>query len=102
MEKLIKRYQIYLSQNEDLKSKISLFAGAWLQVFLVAVNTYQLAHHKLLGCFIIGFAISFVWTFNVKKVAFGSTWDRITYALGAGVGTITGLLASQYFYESLI
>jgi hypothetical protein len=102
MEKLIKRYRLYLNQNENLKSKASLFLGAWLQVFLVAVNTYQLAHHKLVGCFIIGFMISFVWTFNVKKVAFGTTWDRITYAFGAGVGTVTGLLASQYFYESIL
>lgn len=87
-----------------LKSKITnpyvnLFLASTLQVLLVAVNTYQLAHKKWIGCFIVGFAISFIWTFNVKRVSIGTMRDRIVYASGAAVGTLLGLALSIYIYE---
>lgn len=87
---------IYSKQEELL-----LFLSGMVQVLLVAINTYQLAHKKWIGCFVIGFLISFVWTFNVKRIAFGKFWERIIYALGAAVGTILGLLLSILFYETL-
>lgn len=87
---------IYSKQEELL-----LFFTGMVQVLLVALNTYQLAHKKWVGCFIIGFLISFIWTFNVKRVAFGKFWERIIYASGAAVGTILGLFLSILFYETL-
>jgi multidrug transporter EmrE-like cation transporter len=72
-----------------------------LHVLLVAVNTYQLAHKKWVGCFIVGFAISFIWTFNVKKIAIGRMQERIAYAMGAAIGTLMGLGLSIYVYEIL-
>lgn len=72
-----------------------------LQVLLVAVNTYQLVHQKWIGCFVVGFLISFIWSFNVKKVAFGKFSERIIYATGAATGTVIGLALSTYFYETL-
>lgn len=42
--------------------------------------------------FLTGFLISFIWSFNVKKVAFGSMLDRIIYSIGASIGGISGLL----------
>jgi membrane associated rhomboid family serine protease len=38
--------------------------------------------------------ISFIWSWNVKKVAFGTLSDRIVYASGAAFGSIVGLLVS--------
>jgi hypothetical protein len=38
--------------------------------------------------------ISFIWSWNVKKVAFGTLTDRIVYALGAAFGSAVGLLVS--------
>jgi len=76
---------------------IALFFTGFVQVVFVAVNTWQIAHQqkidlKLFSIFFVGFMISFVWSFNVKRVAFGGWSDRIWYALGAGCGTIAGVL----------
>jgi len=84
------------------KQEILLFLSGFFQVLLVAINTYQLAHHKWIGSFVIGFLISFVWTFNVKRIAFGKLAERLLYALGAAFGTVAGLLLSIYFYENLL
>jgi len=34
-----------------------------------------------------------VWTFNVKKIAFGDKKDRIVYAGGAAVGAFFGVIS---------
>lgn len=83
------------SRNKELAS---LFSTGFLQVVLVAINTYQIANNKLLGALVVGFLISFVWSLNVKRVAFGSTIDRIVYASGAGIGSAAGLLVANAFY----
>lgn len=77
---------------------IKLFGSGFIQVILVAINTYQIANNKILGTVIFGFLISFVWSFNVRKIAFGTMTDRIVYALGAAGGSATGLvIATQYY-----
>ena len=68
-------------------------------MFLVAINTYQIANGKTFGVFVVGFLISLVWSWNVKKIAFGTTADRFAYALGAGTGSLGGYLAAQTFYN---
>ena len=60
------------------------------QVTLVSINVVLISNFLLLPAFIVGFLISFVWTYNVK-VALGSFRQRILYSLGAGVGTILGM-----------
>ena len=84
------------------KQEIELFLSGMIQVLLVAVNTYQLAHYKILGSLIVWFLISFVWSFNVKRVAFGKIGDRIIYASGAACGIVVGLIGTRYFYEVLL
>ena len=73
--------------------KIKLFTTGFTQVFLVVLNTYFITREFLFGILACGFLISFVWSHNVKKVAFGSEWDRIVYALGAMAGSV----AAFYF-----
>lgn len=75
---------------------MKLFVTGFLQVFFVAINTYFIATKAVYGTAIAGFLISFVWSFNVKKVAFGDTKDRIIYSLGASLGSTVGLLVSMY------
>lgn len=75
-----------------------MFTG-FIQVFLVSINTYQIAHKHYLGVFVVGVAISIVWAWNVKKIAFGTWYDRLFYALGAGIGSLCGLLLSILIYE---
>jgi hypothetical protein len=73
----------------------------FIQVALVGINTWQIAHSKWLGCAVVGFLISYVWTWNVKKVAFGTHTDRLVYASGAAMGTIAGLGIALVLYTYL-
>ena len=67
-------------------------------MFFVAVNTYFIASKNIYGTLIAGFIISLVWSFNVKKVAFGSVLDRFVYAFGAAVGSACGLIVSMNYF----
>lgn len=80
---------------------MSLFLTGFLQVFFVAVNTYFISKGYYVGVLVCGFMISFIWSFNVKRVAFGSNKDRLIYATGAGLGSLLGLVVSQNFFKYL-
>jgi hypothetical protein len=75
-----------------------IFTG-FLQVFFVTINTYLISTKSIYGTALAGFIISFIWSFNVKKVAFGTVEDRIIYSLGAGLGSCFGLLFSIYLIK---
>ena len=79
-------------------SLIPTFLWAYAQVTLVALNTWQIANGKIGGALIVGFLISFTWTFNVRQAVFGNMLTRIVYCTGAMCGTGTGLLISQTIY----
>ena len=76
----------------------TLFLTAWLQVFLVALNTFQIANGYWIGSLVVGFGISLVWTLNIKRIAFAGWKDRLVYSSGAMLGTGTGLLMAQIIY----
>jgi hypothetical protein len=80
---------------------MKLFITGFVQVFFVAVNTYFLANSLFVGVFGTSFCISWVWSHNVKKVAFGSTLDRSLYSLGASVGSVLGLFCSKFIASYL-
>lgn len=85
--------------NPTTKDRLKLFSAGFIQVVLVAINTYQIAHEKYVGATIVGFGISLFWSYNVKKVAFGTFTDRIIYASGAAFGSLTGLIISKLIYQ---
>jgi len=70
---------------------MNLFITGFLQVFFVALNTWLITQRSFLGVLVVSFLISFIWSFNVKKVAFGSMRDRLVYSIGASIGGLTGL-----------
>jgi hypothetical protein len=70
---------------------IKTFLYAYTQVMLIVINTWQIAHQKFFGAVVVGFLISLVWTFNVKRVAFGEWRTRLVYCSGAALGTCSGL-----------
>ena len=70
---------------------IYLFLRGWLQVFLVSIQTWFIANQYYLGVLIGGFGISFVWSLNVKSIAFGEWKERIVYSTGAMIGAVSGL-----------
>jgi uncharacterized membrane protein required for colicin V production len=71
---------------------MKIFLQSFFQVGLVAINTLLIAKGYYIGVFIVSFLISLLWAFNVSKVAISTLNQKLTYALGAGFGAITGLL----------
>ena len=76
-----------------------LFGMGFVQVFLVASNTVYISQFQLVGNAVTALGISYIWTHNVKKVAFGGEADRWAYALGAMLGSITGSTVAHYFIK---
>lgn len=76
-------------------TRLTLFLTGFIQVALVAANTYLIAHGRVISVLIVGTAISLVWTVNVRRVAFGGWWDRVAYSIGAGVGSVVGMCAAK-------
>lgn len=74
-----------------------LFLTALLQVSLVSMNVVFISKDHFILMLITGFGISLTWSYNVKKIAIGSTADRIVYALGAMVGTGIGYYIAKQF-----
>jgi hypothetical protein len=81
---------------------MKLFITGFLQVALVTFQTWIIAHNKLILIFPVGFMISFIWSFNIKKVCFGNMRDRIIYSTGAGTGAIISILLSNIFFKIII
>jgi hypothetical protein len=81
--------------------RFSLFSTGFFQVFFVAVNTVFLAKEAYMGVVFAAFMISLIWSFNVKKVAFGSNADRVIYAFGATIGSLFGLWSSSFLIKLL-
>jgi len=81
-----------------MKSLFTLFLTGFIQVLLVSINTWQISHSKWLGSFAVAYLISFVWTFNVRGIAFGGWYERIIYPLGAAIGCITGMMICKLLY----
>jgi hypothetical protein len=79
--------------------KLKLFITGFFQVFLVTINTYFIFKEFFIGVFFGSLTISLIWSWNVKRIAFGSFKDRLYYSLGAGVGSILGLILSKFFFN---
>jgi len=79
------------SRQITLHPRALLFATAFVQILLVSLNTILLAHKQIASSIAVAGLISYVWTFNVKRAAFGSHWDKIIYSLGAACGSGVGI-----------
>jgi hypothetical protein len=80
---------------------MKLFITGFVQVFFVAINTFFISKQIYTGVFICGVIISLIWSWNVKKVAFGTIKDRLFYSLGAGFGSLFGLIISVLIFKNL-
>lgn len=78
-----------------------LLLTGFVQVYFVAVNTVFLSRAMYSGVVVAAFLVSFVWSFNVKKVAFGTTADRVIYSVGAMTGSVVGLATSDFLIRML-
>lgn len=71
---------------------ISIFFSSLLQIFFVSVNTILISKELIVQAGICGFLLSLVWTFNIRRIGLASWSERISYCLGAGLGTSGGIL----------
>jgi len=80
-----------------MNDKLKLFGTGVLQVYFVAINTVFLSRELYWGVLFAAFSISMVWSYNIKKIAFGTLAERIFYSAGATAGSLLGLLSAQLF-----
>lgn len=83
------------------RGRVQLYLTAFLQVMFVAANTVFIAKALVTEMLITSFCLSFVWTLNIKKVAFGNWIDRVIYAAGACTGTGVGFLLANHLVKIL-
>jgi hypothetical protein len=76
---------------------MKIFLQSFFQVGLVAVSTIFITKGYFLGIFITSFLISLLWAFNVSRVAISTLNQKLTYSLGAGLGSITAILILKLF-----
>ena len=74
---------------------MKLFLTAFIQVLLVTLQTWIIAKEMIELIFVIGFFISFIWTYNIKKIAFGGLKDRFIYSFGAASGALSAMLLTK-------
>jgi len=79
---------------DKFKLYFTLFVTGFTQVFLVAFQTYMIANEKYIFIFFIGFTISLVWAFNIRKVNLGHFSQILCYSFGAAVGSVLGTYIS--------
>lgn len=84
-----------------IEGRAMLFGTAFLQVMFVAANTVFISEKMILEMIITSFCLSFVWTLNIKKVAFGTWIERVVYAAGACTGTGIGYILANYLISIL-
>jgi len=78
-----------------MKKHPIIFATGFAQVFLVSANTYFISRTTWIGIAVCGFGISYLWTFNVRRVSIGTRSEQFTYATGAMLGGLTGVLMAK-------
>ena len=83
-------------------NNLKVFFSAMLQIFLVSTNTYLVANGFMISAGIVGFLLSWVWSWNIKRIAISSNMERLIYCLGAGVGTSFGVAFMTHAKKYLV
>lgn len=77
------------------QSRWKLAFTGFLQVVFVSMNTVFIMHKSWLALIATSFCISYLWSGNVKRIAFGDNMDRIVYAFGAAAGCAAGVVLAN-------
>lgn len=78
-----------------VRNRFPLAFTGFLQVVFVSMNTIYITRGAWVAMIVTSFCISFLWSGNVKKIAFGDMWDRVVYAAGASFGCAAGYVSAQ-------
>lgn len=96
VKRVDRRTSVVISSNKD---RALLFSTGFIQVAFVGANSYLVAKYVPLGIFMTSFAISLIWSHNIRKVVFGGGIDRFLYALGAAFGALAGSSIAFYLVK---
>lgn len=75
-----------------------IFIRAFIQVFLVSINTYFIAKGLVIGIFSAAWLISYVWSLNVTKFSNPTHNERLIYSSGAAFGAVAGYFAGHFIH----
>lgn len=78
--------------NTERNARAQLAFTGFLQVIFVSMNTIYITRHAWILLTLTSFCISFLWSGNVKRIAFGGMPDRLVYAFGAALGCMVGVI----------
>lgn len=85
-----------------LRQKSRLIFTGFLQIYCVSINTICLAKGYYVGVFIFGFLISFLWTFNISKIALSTMQDKLIYASSASIASVLGCITVNIILKNAI
>ena len=74
---------------------MSLFTMGYLQILCIVANTWLISHNYMGYAVLSQFAITFIWTFNVKKISISSLPERVIHASGAMAGSASVWLLTE-------
>lgn len=75
---------------------LRLFFRGWLIVTLTAANVVQISARHYGPAIVVGFLISLVWWHNSRNAARSDLpWSGVVYALGAALGTASGMILAR-------
>ena len=80
--------------SDATKHRQTLAYTGFLQVVFVSMNTIFITERLWLLLVLTSFCISFLWSGNVKRIAFGDNLDRLIYSTGAAIGCGVGVLVA--------
>lgn len=83
--------------TERQRDRLRLAWTGFLQVIFVSMNTIYVSRGAWLAMVATSFCISFLWSGNVKRIAFGDVVDRYVYAFGACIGCGLGAFLARTF-----
>ena len=69
---------------------------SFLMVYFISVNVYCISQQNYTLAFISSFWVNYLWTVNVKRIAFGGSRDKIIYAVCTSIGCVLGILTGKY------
>ena len=75
-----------------------LFGRGFVMPCLVTANAVAAVGGKVFAVLVLGFAISWVWSGSVRALASACSEpaDRFSYALGAGFGSVLGMVIGRW------
>lgn len=81
----------YYVKNAKVKTAIK----AWLAITIATINTAFISEKNYFGAVLSSFILSLVWAYIIGEVAKNGNKAKLFYAIGASIGTLTGLFIKQ-------